>query len=190
MIAAIALSALLFKSPEIPAIAVQYQGVVTAQQYRIETADKLKHEEHEAHLQHVTDLRLAAEAAAQQAADQRAAAVAAAERPAPAPVQQSAPVQPAPAPQPAAEPAAAAPPSGSSYQARVAMAESTDNPNAVNGDHYGLYQMTPTLWAMGGGSGSPQGASVAEQNQVFENIIAHDINGGTSNWEPYDGVQP
>jgi hypothetical protein len=103
------------------------------------------------------------------------------------PVQQyQAPVQQTPTSVPQAAPAPA-----SGYQAAVAQVESSGNPNATNGDHWGLYQMTPNLWVLGGGSASSYGsASTGEQGRVFQNIVANNINGGTSNWTPYDGVQP
>lgn len=89
------------------------------------------------------------------------------------------------APDSSSAPAAAGPTSG--FQSCVIQRESSGNPSATNGDHYGLYQMTPDLWRLGGGTGySALGASVAEQDRVFQNIVAHDINGGTSNWTPYD----
>jgi len=51
--------------------------------------------------------------------------------------------------------------------------------------HYGLYQFSASTWAAYGGSAASFGhASVAEQNQVFNNAIAQ---GGQSNWSPYDG---
>jgi hypothetical protein len=140
---------------------------------------------HKAHLEH--EAHVAAEAAARAAA---AAAAQAAIQPAPAATYQ--PPQPAPVsstyqPQPAASPSSV--PSG--YLARVAMAESTDNPDAVNGDHWGEYQMTENLWVLGGGNPSSYGsASAGEQTAVAQNIVANNINGGTSNWTPYDGVQP
>ena len=51
--------------------------------------------------------------------------------------------------------------------------------------HYGLYQFSSGTWAAYGGNPACFGnASVAEQNQVFNNAIAA---GGQSNWAPYDG---
>lgn len=79
-------------------------------------------------------------------------------------------------------------PSSSGTEGCIVNAESTGNPDASNGDHYGLYQMTPDLWKQGGGSGSSaEGASSSEQHQVYENIVNNDINGGLSNWTQYDG---
>ena len=132
--------------------------------------------------------------------------------PAPAPVEassapeQAAPVQSAPvksyvqsAPAESAAPAAtysapaatysapAATYSGSgSFQSCVIAHESGGNSQVMNGSgHYGLYQFSAGTWAAYGGSASSFGnASVAQQNQVFNNAIAA---GGQSNWAPYDG---
>ena len=123
--------------------------------------------------------------------------------PAPAPVQASAaPVQTAPvrsyAPKQAAPvktaPVQAAPKaapaanySGSgSFQSCVIARESGGNSQVMNSSgHYGLYQFSASTWAAYGGSPSSFGnASVAQQNQVFNNAIAA---GGQSNWAPYDG---
>ena len=64
--------------------------------------------------------------------------------------------------------------------------ESGGNSQAMNGSgHYGLYQFSAQTWVAYGGSSSSFGnASVAQQNQVFNNAIAA---GGASNWAPYDG---
>jgi LysM repeat protein len=91
---------------------------------------------------------------------------------------------------PAVQPASVAPVSAvpGSYQSCVIQHESSGNPDAENSGHWGLYQMTENLWVLGGGSPSDYGsASAAEQSQVFQNILANNINGGTSNWTPYDG---
>jgi nucleoid-associated protein YgaU len=110
-------------------------------------------------------------------------------------VQQSAPVQAAPA---EAAPAQAAPTQaaptqaaatyngGSGFQSCVIARESGGNSQVMNGSgHYGLYQFSASTWAAYGGSPSTFGnASVAEQNQVFNNAIAQ---GGQSNWSAYDG---
>ena len=75
---------------------------------------------------------------------------------------------------------------GSSFQQCVIARESGGNSQVMNGSgHYGLYQFSASTWAAYGGSASSFGnASVAEQNQVFNNAIAA---GGQSNWAPYDG---
>ena len=76
--------------------------------------------------------------------------------------------------------------STSSFQACVIAAESGGNPQVMNSSgHYGLYQFSASTWAAYGGNPADFGnASVAEQNQVFDNAIAA---GGESNWAPYDG---
>jgi Transglycosylase-like domain/LysM domain len=73
-----------------------------------------------------------------------------------------------------------------SFQACVIAAESGGNPQVMNSSgHYGLYQFSASTWAAYGGNPADFGnASVAEQNQVFDNAIAA---GGESNWAPYDG---
>ena len=74
----------------------------------------------------------------------------------------------------------------SSFQACVIARESGGNPQVMNASgHYGLYQFSASTWAAYGGNPADFGhASVAEQNQVFNNAIAA---GGESNWAPYDG---
>jgi LysM repeat protein len=74
----------------------------------------------------------------------------------------------------------------SSFQACVIAAESGGNSQVMNSSgHYGLYQFSASTWAAYGGNSADFGnASVAEQNQVFDNAIAA---GGQSNWAPYDG---
>ena len=76
--------------------------------------------------------------------------------------------------------------SSGSFQACVIAAESGGNPQVMNSSgHYGLYQFSASTWAAYGGNPADFGhASVAEQNQVFNNAIAA---GGESNWAPYDG---
>jgi resuscitation-promoting factor RpfC len=105
---------------------------------------------------------------------------------------------PAPAPAPAvaaAGPAAVTQPAststatysgGSGYQACVIAAESGGNASAVNASSGagGLYQFLPSTWAALGHSGLPQNASVAEQNQAYQQEYAQS---GTSAWSPYDG---
>src|SRR6185312_4177813 len=74
----------------------------------------------------------------------------------------------------------------SSFQACVIARESGGNSQVMNASgHYGLYQFSASTWAAYGGNPASFGnASVAEQNQVFNNAIAA---GGQSNWSPYDG---
>jgi hypothetical protein len=68
----------------------------------------------------------------------------------------------------------------------VISTESGGNSQVMNSSgHYGLYQFSASTWAEYGGSASDFGnASVAEQNQVFNNAVA---SGGQSNWSAYDG---
>ena len=75
---------------------------------------------------------------------------------------------------------------GSSFQACVIQRESGGNSQVMNASgHYGLYQFSASTWAAYGGNPADFGnASVAEQNQVFNNAIAA---GGQSNWSLYDG---
>ena len=99
---------------------------------------------------------------------------------------QAAPVQTAPA-QAAPKAAAAATYSGSgSFQSCVIARESGGDSQVMNASgHYGLYQFSESTWVEYGGSPSTFGhASVAQQNQVFDNAIAA---GGQSNWSAYDG---
>jgi LysM repeat protein len=112
---------------------------------------------------------------------------------APAPVATSAPVtygESAPvysAPAYSAPSQAASTYTGSgSFQSCVIARESGGNSQVMNSSgHYGLYQFSSGTWAAYGGNPASFGnASVAEQNQVFNNAIAA---GGQSNWAPYDG---
>jgi hypothetical protein len=99
-----------------------------------------------------------------------------------------------PVPAPAAAPQGAAPVqvagtytgANGSFQACVIAAESGGNSQVMNSSgHYGLYQFSASTWAEYGGNPADFGhATVAEQNQVFENAMAA---GGASNWAPYDG---
>jgi Transglycosylase-like domain len=75
---------------------------------------------------------------------------------------------------------------GGSFQSCVIARESGGNAQVMNSSgHYGLYQFSYATWVAYGGSPASFGhASVAEQNQVFNNAIAA---GGQSNWSAYDG---
>ena len=75
---------------------------------------------------------------------------------------------------------------GSGFQSCVISRESGGNSQVMNSSgHYGLYQFSESTWEAYGGSAADFGnASVAEQNQVFNNAIAQ---GGQSNWSAYDG---
>jgi LysM repeat protein len=68
----------------------------------------------------------------------------------------------------------------------VIARESGGNSQVMNSSgHYGLYQFSESTWeAYGGSAGDFGNASVAEQNQVFNNALAR---GGESNWSAYDG---
>ncbi len=106
------------------------------------------------------------------------------------PVQAAAPVRAASARQATVAYAPAAPATytgaSGSYAACVIARESGGNAQIMNATgHYGLYQFSASTWAAYGGNPADFGhASVAEQNQVFNNAIAA---GGQSNWSPYDG---
>jgi LysM repeat protein len=68
-----------------------------------------------------------------------------------------------------------------SFQSCVAWRESGNNPTASSS---GLYGILPSTWASLGYSGTAGSASVAQQNQAFQQLYAQD---GTSPWAPYDG---
>ena len=109
--------------------------------------------------------------------------------PAPPVVATSAPApQAAPASQAPATPVAqtATYTGGSGFQACVITRESGGNPGAVNptSGAGGLYGFLPSTWQRLGHSGLPENASVAEQNQAFQQEYAQS---GTSAWSPYDG---
>jgi LysM repeat protein len=92
------------------------------------------------------------------------------------PVYQSAPVQSA----------AVSTTGDSSLQQCIIARESGGDSQVMNSSgHYGLYQFSASTWAAYGGNPADFGnASVAEQNQVYNNAIAA---GGASNWTQYDG---
>jgi LysM repeat protein len=122
----------------------------------------------------------------------RRAAMAAIPAAAPAPVQASAaPAAPAPAAPAPAAPAPAAPATTSytgsgGFQSCVIQAESGGDASAVNASTGagGLYGFLPSTWHALGYSGSPQDASVAEQNAAFAQEYSQ---GGAGAWAPYDG---
>lgn len=105
--------------------------------------------------------------------------------------------QPAPDPAPAYQVPAAvtgygnvSPASYSGFEACVIARESGGNAQVMNSTgHYGLYQFSASTWAEGGGNPGDFGhASVAEQQAVFDSIMAHPAaTGGAGNWAPYDG---
>jgi Transglycosylase-like domain len=74
----------------------------------------------------------------------------------------------------------------SGFQSCVIARESGGNSQVMNATgHYGLYQFALSTWEEYGGSASDFGdASIATQNAVFANAMAHD---GESNWSEYDG---
>ncbi len=75
---------------------------------------------------------------------------------------------------------------GGGFASCVIARESGGNSQVMNSSgHYGLYQFSASTWeAYGGSAGDFGNASVAEQNQVFNNALAA---GGQSNWSAYDG---
>lgn len=97
---------------------------------------------------------------------------------APAPVAQAAPAPPASSGSFSA--------AAGSFQQCVITRESGGNAGAVNPSSGagGLYQFLPSTWAALGHSGLPENASVAEQNQAFQQEYAQS---GTSAWSAYDG---
>jgi LysM repeat protein len=106
---------------------------------------------------------------------------------APAPAAAQAPAQATAAPAAAAAaPATTAYTGSGGFQSCVIQAESGGNASAVNPTTGagGLYGFLPSTWAALGYSGSPQDASVAEQNAAFAKEYAQ---GGAGAWAPYDG---
>jgi resuscitation-promoting factor RpfC len=73
-----------------------------------------------------------------------------------------------------------------SFQQCVIQRESGGNAGAVNGSSGagGLYGFLPSTWQALGHSGLPENASVAEQNQAFQQEYAQS---GSSAWSAYDG---
>jgi murein DD-endopeptidase MepM/ murein hydrolase activator NlpD len=68
----------------------------------------------------------------------------------------------------------------SSFQQCVAWRESSDTAT----DPDGLYGILPSTWASLGYSGTAGEASVAQQNQAFQQLYARD---GAAPWAAYDG---
>ena len=62
-------------------------------------------------------------------------------------------------------------PPGTSDTSRIAT-DHINNPNAINpaGPYYGLYQFDVQTWQANGGTGTPQGKSIAEQTRVAYNL--------------------
>jgi Transglycosylase-like domain/LysM domain len=73
-----------------------------------------------------------------------------------------------------------------SFQQCVIDRESGGDSQVMNSSgHYGLYQFSASSWAAYGGDPADFGhASVAEQNQVFQQAYAQ---AGAGPWAPYDG---
>lgn len=74
----------------------------------------------------------------------------------------------------------------SGFQRCVIERESGGQSQVMNASgHYGLYQFSESTWIAYGGSAAEFGhASAAEQTRVFDNAM---VQGGESNWSPYDG---
>jgi LysM repeat protein len=73
----------------------------------------------------------------------------------------------------------------SSFEQCVISHESGGDPDATNGQYWGLFQFSEATWVAYGGNASEWGnASAGAQEQVFANAVAA---GGESNWAPYDG---
>jgi resuscitation-promoting factor RpfC len=107
--------------------------------------------------------------------------------PAPAPLPEAATTVTGPAYVPAAAPVQSSySAAGGGFQQCVIQAESGGNASAVNGSSGagGLYGFLPSTWQALGHSGLPENASVAEQNQAFQQEYAQS---GSSAWSAYDG---
>jgi nucleoid-associated protein YgaU len=106
--------------------------------------------------------------------------------PAPAPPVSAPTAGPAAVSQPASTATATYSGASGGFQACVIARESGGNAGAVNPSSGagGLYQFLPSTWQALGHSGLPQNASVAEQNQAFQQEYAQS---GGSAWSPYDG---
>jgi resuscitation-promoting factor RpfC len=87
---------------------------------------------------------------------------------------------------PAAAPAQSYSAASGSFQQCVIQRESGGNAGAVNASSGagGLYGFLPSTWQALGHSGLPENASVAEQNQAFQQEYAQS---GSSAWSAYDG---
>jgi LysM repeat protein len=103
--------------------------------------------------------------------------------PAPTPVPAAAPTPASSATAPASSataPASSGSAAPSTFQQCVAWRESSNTPT----DPDGLYGILPSTWASLGYSGTAGEASVAQQNEAFNQLYAQD---GTAPWAPYDG---
>lgn len=92
----------------------------------------------------------------------------------------------APAPAPVRQAATYSGSGGGSMEQCIISRESGGNSQVMNGSgHYGLFQFSESTWVGSGGSAADFGhASVAEQQQVFDNAVAAR---GYSDWQPWDG---
>jgi cell wall-associated NlpC family hydrolase len=178
-----------------PVRAAHPSAVLTLRVQAVAWAHHVHHVHHVAHLRELARIAAARQAAAiQLVAEQRATAAHTAHeahlaRIAPAIyVAPAAPSSNENAPSVApAQPAASTYTGGSGFQRCVIAAESGGNSQVMNSSgHYGLYQFSESTWEEYGGSAATFGnASVAEQNQVFDNAMATPA--GASNWSAYDG---
>jgi LysM repeat protein len=100
--------------------------------------------------------------------------------PAPAPVPAAATAPTSSATTPTSTPTSSGGAAPTSFQQCVAWRESSNTPT----DPDGLYGILPSTWASLGYSGTAGQASVAQQNQAFNQLYAQD---GTQPWAPYDG---
>ncbi len=96
---------------------------------------------------------------------------------------------PAPVPVVTPQPAPAyVAPTLSTFQACVIYRESRGQPQAWNGQYWGLYQFSYPTWVAYGGIGADFGrAGAAEQSAVFNRAVSE---GGQGNWSRWDGCTP
>lgn len=69
---------------------------------------------------------------------------------------------------------------GGSLLDNIARCESSGNPRATNGTHFGLFQFDLGTWASVGGSGNPMDASVSEQYMRAQILLNER---GTQPWD-------
>lgn len=63
---------------------------------------------------------------------------------------------------------------------KIAACESSGDPKASNGSHFGLFQFDMKTWASVGGTGNPGNASMAEQYRLAAALLA---SRGTQPWD-------